>query len=128
VAIAHRDFHELVVDKLFSPEDPAVAAKNGVETGWIGQKLANKLLTGLASKPYSFSYRIEPRPWIAKELIFDIDLNDSGDVRGPVCGCGKLKPCCDACWEVRSKRVTEVFVVAERQRIPRCACVLIFIY
>jgi hypothetical protein len=112
VALAHRDFHELVGDGLFSPEDPAIAKKNVEETGWIGQKLANKLLTGLASKPYSFCYRTEPRPWIAKEIIFDIDLNDYGDVRGPVCGCGKLKQCCDACWEVRSKRVTETFRAA----------------
>jgi hypothetical protein len=100
LTLAHKDFGDFVDDGIFLPEDALEARKNLDKDGWIGQQLTNKILTFLHCKPYSFCYKVEPRPWIAKELIFDIDLNDYGDVRAPVCACGELKQCCDACWDV----------------------------
>lgn len=39
------------------------------------------------------------KPYVERELILDIDMNDYADVR-ILCDCGKEKRCCDQCWQM----------------------------
>jgi len=113
VAFASRDYRELK----FMPHEIEVAKDSAARGAGLGDKLTNKILNLVHQHPYSEFYKLQPMPgarkddlptiFSARELIFDIDLNDYKNKRDPVCECGAYKRCCDACWEVRSKRARE---------------------
>jgi hypothetical protein len=100
VAIAHA-IKTRGADFDFSPAEMAEAEAETKAGRGLGVKLTNKILTRINRLPYSYFHSLQPiAAWGDRELVFDIDMNEYANYRDPVCDCGKLKQCCDLCWDV----------------------------